>query len=362
MRFRDLIRASVRRRCCLCPVVFLFGMPGTLLDDRFTEPRGETIAALRACPGDVVVLGAGGKMGPSLTAMLARAAKAVADQRRIVAVSRWSDREAKRALEEVGVVTVSCDLLDRSAVAELPDAPNVIFMAGQKFGTQGRPSVTWAMNTLVPTHAAERYPQARIVVFSTGNVYPLVPVTGGGALETDAPGPIGEYAMSCLGRERLFEHFSARNGTGVVLYRLNYAIDVRYGVLLDIAQKVFDGAQVPLAMGYVNVIWQGDANRIAIEALPLAASPPFVVNVTGRETLSVRDLATRFGNRFGKEPRFEGREGPDALLSNTSLMDVTFAAPRRSIDEMIEQIATAVEQKIPTLGKPTHFETRDGGF
>lgn len=337
-------------------------MPGTSLDDRFTEPRGETIAALRACPGDVVVLGAGGKMGPSITAMLARAAKEVADKRRIVAVSRWSDREAKRALDELGVITLNCDLLDRSAVAQLPDAPNVIFMAGQKFGTQNRPSLTWAMNTLVPTHAAERYPNARIVAFSTGNVYPLVPVAGGGARESDAPGPIGEYAASCLGRERLFEHFSARNGTRVVLYRLNYAIDVRYGVLLDLAQKVMEGVSIPLAMGHVNVIWQGDANRIAIEALPLAASPPFVVNVSGRETLSVRDLATRFGKRLGREPRFEGREGSDALLSNSSLMGATFAAPRVSIDEMIEQIATAVEQRTPTLGKPTHFETRDGGF
>jgi nucleoside-diphosphate-sugar epimerase len=337
-------------------------MPGTLLDDRFTEPRDETIAALRACPGDVVVLGAGGKMGPSLTAMLARAAKEMAEKRRIVAVSRWSDREAKRALDELGIITVSCDLLDRSAVAKLPDAPNVIFMAGQKFGTQSRPSLTWAMNTLVPSHAAERYPNARIVAFSTGNVYPLVPVAGGGARESDAPGPIGEYAASCLGRERLFEHFSARNGTRVVLFRLNYAIDVRYGVLLDIAQKVMEGVSISLAMGHVNVIWQGDANRIAIEALPLAASPPFVVNVTGRETLSVRDLAQRFGKRLGREPKFEEREGPDALLSNTSLMSATFAAPRRSVDEMIELVATAVEQKTPTLGKPTHFETRDGGF
>ena len=299
-----------------------------MLDDRFTEPRAETIAALRACPGDVVVLGAGGKMGPSLTAMLARAAKELDDGRRIVAVSRWTDRDAERALKEIGVVTVGCDLLDRAAVAKLPDAPNVIFMAGQKFGTRDQPSRTWAMNTLVPAHAAERYPNARIVAFSTGNVYPLVPVASGGARETDALGPIGEYAASCVGRERIFEHFSERNGTRVAIYRLNYAIDVRYGVLLDLAQKVAAGTPVPLAMGYVNVIWQGDANRIAIEALPLAASPPFVVNVTGRETLSVRDLAQRFGKRFGREPKFEGHEGPDALLSNTSLMNATFAAPR----------------------------------
>ena len=333
-----------------------------MLDDRFTEPRAETIAALRACPGDVIVLGAGGKMGPSLTAMLSRAAAELSDGRQILAVSRWSDRDAERSLRELGVSAVRCDLLDRSAVAGLPDAPNVIFMAGQKFGTRDKPSRTWAMNTLVPALAAERYAGARIVAFSTGNVYPLVPVASGGAKEMDALGPIGEYAASCVGRERLFEHFSERDGTKVFIYRLNYAIDVRYGVLLDLAQKVVTGRPIPLAMGYVNVIWQGDANRVAIEALPLASSPPFVVNVTGREILSVRDLATRFGKRLGRAPVFDGAEGSDALLSNTSLMRERFAAPAVSIDAMIDHVASAVEANAPTLGKPTHFEARDGRF
>jgi nucleoside-diphosphate-sugar epimerase len=333
-----------------------------VLDDRFTEPRAETLAALRASPGDVVVLGAGGKMGPSLSAMLARAAGAIGDGRRIIAVSRWTDRAASRALEDHGITTVGCDLLDRDAVAKLPDAPNVIFMAGQKFGTHDQPSRSWAMNTIVPMHAAERYRTSRIVAFSTGNVYPLVPVSGGGARETDSLGPVGEYAASCVGRERVFEFFSDRFGMRVAIYRLNYAIDVRYGVLLDLAQKVASNTPVPLAMGYVNVIWQGDANRIAIEALQHAASPPFIVNVTGRETLSVRDLAARFGRRFGRQPRFEGAEGTDALLSNTARMQATFTAPQTSIDEMIEHVAAAVERSAPTLGKPTHFETRDGRF
>ena len=333
-----------------------------MLDDRFTEPRAETIAALRACAGDVVVLGAGGKMGPSLTAMLARAAESLGDQRRIVAVSRWSDRETQRALNAFGVTTISCDLLDRSAVDKLPAVPNVVFMAGQKFGSSDQPARTWALNTLVAAHAAERYAGSRIVAFSTGNVYPLVPVGGGGARETDALGPIGEYAASCVGRERMFEHFSNRDGTRVAIFRLNYAIDVRYGVLLDLAQRVAAGTAVSLTMGYVNVIWQGDANRIAIEALPLAAAPPFVVNVTGRETLSVLDLATRLGKRLGREPLFEGREGSDALLSNSSRMHATFAPPIVTLDEMIEHVATAIERKTPTLGKPTHFETRDGRF
>jgi nucleoside-diphosphate-sugar epimerase len=331
-----------------------------MLDPRFTSPRPETIVALAACPGDVVVLGAGGKMGPSLTAMLARATES--DGRRIYAVSRWSDPVAEKSLNAMGITTCSCDLLDRDAVARLPDAPNVIFMAGQKFGTRDQPSKTWAMNTLVPSHAADRYAGARIVAFSTGNVYPLVPVKHGGASEGDALGPVGEYAASCVGRERIFEYYSQRDGTRVTIVRLNYAIDVRYGVLLDLAQKIRSGAEIPLAMGYVNVIWQGDANRIALEALPLASSPPFVVNVTGPQTLSVRELATRIGKRLGREPKFRGSEDPDALLSNTALMQSTFAAPEVSVDDMIEHVAAAIEADQPTLGKPTHFETRDGTF
>ena len=333
-----------------------------MLDDRFTMPRGETIAALRDCPGDVVVLGAGGKMGPTLTAMLVRAARDAGTPRKVFAVSRWSDARAREELGAVGATTGNCDLLDRAAVSLLPGAPNVIFMAGQKFGTQDKPSRTWAMNTIVPMHAAERYASSRIVAFSTGNVYALTPAKSGGSKETDALGPVGEYAASCVGRERVFEHFSEVRGTRVAILRLNYAIDVRYGVLLDIAQRVTSGAPVPLAMGYVNVIWQGDANRIAIESLRRASSPPFVVNLTGPQTLSVRELAERFGKRLGRKPRFEGSEGDDALLSNTAKMQSTFAAPSMSIDEMIEHVAGAVESHAPTLGKPTHFEARDGRF
>src|SRR5690348_4491383 len=233
-----------------------------MIDPRFSEPRDETLDALRQCPGDVVVLGAGGKMGPSLTAMLARAVKDLGDSRRVLAVSRWSDRKAAKALAAMGVEILECDLMSPDDVARLPDAPNVIFMAGQKFGTSDRPAVTWAMNTLVPANAARRYPGARIVAFSTGNVYPLTPIASGGPRETDALAPVGEYAMSCVGRERMFEYFSDRDGTRVAIFRLNYAIDTRYGVLLDLAQRVVAGEAIPLAMGYVNVIWQGDANRI----------------------------------------------------------------------------------------------------
>jgi nucleoside-diphosphate-sugar epimerase len=333
-----------------------------MIDPRFTEPREETLAALRDCPGDVVVLGAGGKMGPSLTAMLARAVDQLDDPRKVVAVSRWSDPAARSALDAMRVTTIECDLLNPDAVALLPDAPNVIFMAGQKFGTGDQPAFTWAMNTLVPAHAARRYPGARIVAFSTGNVYPLTPASSGGARETDAVAPVGEYAMSCVGRERVFEYFGTRDGTRLAVFRLNYAIDTRYGVLLDLAQRVVAGEAIPLAMGYVNVIWQGDANRIAIECLPRASCPPFVLNVTGNETLSVRELAERFGRRLGRTPVFAGTEGSDALLSNATLMHTTFTPPVTTLDEMIEHVAAAVEQNAPTLGRPTHFEQRDGHF
>jgi nucleoside-diphosphate-sugar epimerase len=333
-----------------------------MIDPRFTAPRDETLAALRECPGDVVVLGAGGKMGPSLTAMLARAVDQLGDRRRIIAVSRWSDRAAAKSLAAMGVTTSRCDLLDPASVALLPEAPNVIFMAGQKFGTGDRPSLTWAMNALVPADAARHYAGSRIVAFSTGNVYPLTPATSGGARETDPVSPVGEYAMSCVGRERIFEYFADKDQTPLAIFRLNYAIDTRYGVLLDLAQRVISGEAIPLAMGYVNVIWQGDANRIAIECLARAATPPFVLNVTGMETLSVRELAERFGRRLGREPVFAGTEGEDALLSNAELLHTTFTPPATTIENMIEHVAVAVEQNAPTLGKPTHFEARDGRF
>jgi nucleoside-diphosphate-sugar epimerase len=294
--------------------------------------------------------------------MLARAAAELRDGRRIFAVSRWSDDAARSSLAAAGVEVISCDLLERAAVARLPDAPNVIFMAGQKFGTEDQPSRTWAMNVIVPVHAAERYAGARIVVFSTGNVYPLVPVTSGGSRETDKPEPLGEYASSCLGRERVFEFAAATAGTRLAIYRLNYAIDVRYGVLLDIARRIAARQPLSLEMGYVNIIWQGDANRIAIEALAHTSNPPFVVNVTGAEILSVRDLAARIGSKLGIAPLLEGTERPDALLSDASRMLATFAPPQVSVDQMIDLVAAAVTSGQPTLDKPTGFQTRDGRF
>ena len=331
------------------------------LDDLLSTPRAQTLDALRACPGDVVVLGAGGKMGPTLARMVVRAAREV-DERRVFAVSRFSSKKAEAALRDAGVETIQCDLLDAGAVARLPDAPNVIYMAGQKFGTSDAPSVTWAMNTAVPTHCAERYRDAAVVAFSTGNVYPLVPVSSGGAREDHALGPVGEYAASCVGRERLFEFFARQGRTRVAIVRLNYAIDLRYGVLTDLALKVSRRTPIPLAMGYVNVIWQGDANRLAIECLARASSPPFVVNVTGVETLSVRLLAEGLGSRLGREPVFEGEEGDDALLSDTTRMQELFAPPEMPLERMLDLVASWVADEAPLLDKPTHFETRDGTF
>jgi nucleoside-diphosphate-sugar epimerase len=334
-------------------------MTDSELDVLLSTPRGETRAALAACPGDVIILGAGGKMGPTLARMVRRAAE---DGRRVMAVSRWSSREAERALEEAGVETITADLLDRAAVERLPDAPNVIFMAGQKFGTTGAPALTWGMNVVVPSHCAERYREARIVAFSTGNVYALTPVAQGGSRETDASSPVGEYAASCLGRERVFELAAERHGTRVAIVRLNYAIDLRYGVLADIARKVWQGEPVSVEMGWVNVIWQGDANRIAIECLPQAANPPFVLNVTGEAALRVRHIAEQFGERFGKSVQLNGTERADALLSNTSRMRATCAPPEVTIDEMIDRVADWVRSGGTFLGKPTKFEARDGKF
>jgi len=329
------------------------------LDDLLSAPRAETMAALEACPGDIIILGAGGKMGPTLARMAVRAR---GDSRRVIAVSRWSSAAARHALNAAGVETIRCDLLDPQSVARLPDAANVIFMAGQKFGTAEAPAMTWAMNTIVPAHCAHRYRDSRIVAFTTGNVYSLTPIERGGSREDDTPGPVGEYAASCLGRERVFEFYSMRHRARVATFRLNYAIDLRYGVLVDVALKVYRGEPVSVEMGYVNVIWQGDANRIALECLTLASSPPFVVNVTGVDILSVRALAEWFAERFGKRVRFTGNERADALLSNTSRMRETFAAPEVSLDQMREWVAQWIDEGGPLLGKATRFEARDGRF
>ena len=336
------------------------------LDERLSEPRDATVRALSTCPGDIIVLGAGGKMGPTLARMAARAVSrgAGAHTRRVIAVSRFASGDTERALNDAGIKTIQCDLLDRDAVRRLPDAPNVVFMAGQKFGTTEAPERTWLMNVVVPAICAERYTTSRIVAFSTGNVYPLMPVTSDGARESDVPAPVGEYAASCLGRERIFEGAAAKGAPGarVAIVRLNYAIDLRYGVLADLASRVVAGTPIPLAMGFVNVIWQGDANRAALELLPQASSPALVVNVTGAERLSVRWLATELGARLGRAPVFEGHEAGNALLSDAALMTSLLPRPEISIAQMLDWPAAGTAAGGARLGKPTHFDVRDGQF
>lgn len=332
------------------------------LEERLSRPTPPVIEALRGAPGDVVVLGAGGKMGPSLATMVRRAADDLGDSRQVIAVSRFSSGDVAARLERAGIRIVRAELGDRDAIARLPDAPNAVFMAGQKFGTRDLPSLTWAINTLVPAMVAERYARSRIVAFSTGNVYPLSPATSTGSRETDPLTPIGEYANSCVGRERVLEHLSRTHGTPMAIIRLNYAVDLRYGVLVDIAHRIKNGEPVRVDMGWVNVIWQGDANAQAIRSLGHAASPPFVVNVTGPERLSVRDAATRLGELLGVPPRFEGTEAPDALLSDTTLAQSLFGPPTVSTDTLLEWVASWVGRGGTRLAKPTKFEVRDGRF
>lgn len=332
------------------------------LDERLSRPTPGAIEVLRRLPGDLLVLGAGGKMGPSLCRMARRALDAGGLPGRVLAVSRFGELGRAAALARDGVVVLQADLLDPDALARLPDAPNILFMAGQKFGTRDAPHRTWAMNAIVPARVAERYAGRRTVVFSTGNVYPLTPVASGGAVEAGPTAPVGEYAMSCLARERIFEHAAATAGSPVLLFRLNYAVELRYGVLLDTARRVRNGEPVPLAMGHVNVIWQGDANARALQALALTASPATVLNLTGPELVSIRWLAERFAEHFGRPARFEGAEAPDALLSNAARVTARFGPPAVTLETMIAWTAAWVAQGGRQLGKPTRFEVRDGQF
>ncbi|HET6681668.1 MAG TPA: NAD-dependent epimerase/dehydratase family protein [Gemmatimonadaceae bacterium] len=332
------------------------------LEERLSRPTPAVMAALAASPGSVIVLGAGGKMGPSLTRMAWRAAQALGDGRRVTAVSRWRDATAADALADDGVQVIHADLDDTATLAALPDAPNVIFMAGRKFGTDDAPADTWQANTVLPARIAERFAASRIVAFSSGNVYPVVPRDTAGAREDHPPGPVGEYANSCLARERVLEFASRRRGTPMALVRLNYAVDLRYGVLVDIARTVLAGEPVPGTMGAVNVIWQGTANAWSLCCLAHAATPPFVVNVTGRDVLRVREVAERFAERFGMPARISGTEAPDALLSDSALAHELFGDDDVPAHRLIDWVSTWVERGGARRGGPTHFESRDGRY
>jgi nucleoside-diphosphate-sugar epimerase len=332
------------------------------LEERLSRPSAADVEFMRELEGDLLILGVAGKMGPSLARRARRAADEAGVRKRIVGVARFSNPRVREELEAAGVETICADLLDEEQLQALPELPNVIYMAARKFGTTGNEYLTWALNTYLPGRVAERFRRSRIVAFSSGNVYPLVPIAHGGPTEATPPDPVGEYAQSVLGRERMFEYFSARYGTPVTLLRLNYAIDLRYGVLVDIALKVYQRQPVNLAMGQVNVIWQGDANSVALRAFRLCQSPPAVLNVTGPETVSVRSLAWKFARRFGVEPIFEGTEAPTALLSDASLCHRLFGYPEVTLEQMIEWVAEWIRAGGVLWNKPTHFEVRDGSF
>ena len=329
------------------------------LEEFMTAPTPVLAEDLARLEGDILILGVGGKMGPTLAGLAKRAAPG----RRVVGVARFSNPDLRGKLEDWGVETIPCDLLDREKVAALPRLPNVVFMAGRKFGTSGAESLTWALNTHLPAIVAETFREARIVTFSTACVYPLVNVLHEGASETDPPNPPpGEYANSCVGRERIFEHFSRKYGTPGRLLRLSYAIDMRYGVLHDVARKVLGREVINLSMGHANVIWQGDANAQALRALLHCQVPTAPLNVSGPEVTSIRAVARAFGHQFGREPRLEGSEGAEAWLINTNEAIRLFGHPRVPLGQMIEWVADWVRRDMPSLHLDTHYDVRDGSY
>lgn len=331
------------------------------LEDALTRPNEKDISAASQLSGDVVVLGAGGKIGPSLVVRIKRAIEAAAVPYRVKAVVR-RDRNGDFAAYADRVDVIEADLLDGASYDRLPDAPNVVFMAGRKFGSVGDLPLTWATNVWIAGLAASRYRGSRMVAFSTGNVYPFVPAEAAAPTEATPPAPVGEYAQSALGRERIFEHFAKTTATPVLIFRLNYAVDLRYGVLVDIGQKVLHGQPIDLTMGYFNAIWQGDANSYVLRSFALCDVPARHLNVTGPQTLSVRTVARRFGELFGIAPILTGQEAATALLSDASHCMRELGPVEVTEDELIEMTAHWLSAGMPTLGKPTGFERRDGKF
>ena len=328
------------------------------LDELLCRPSQALIDDLGKIDGDIMILGVAGKMGPTLAGL----AKAAAPDRRIIGVARFSDAATKDRLTARGIETINCDLLDEAAIKALPKIKNIIFMAGRKFGAEGDLSLTWAMNSHVPALVAQAFAGSRIVAFSTGCVYPFVPVDGKGSSEDMAPNPPGEYAQSCVGRERMFEYFSRKHATPGRLFRLNYAIDMRYGVLHDIASKVLSGKPIDVSLGHVNFIWQGDASAQALRCLAHCDMPTSPINVSGHEILAVRDLAARFGQRFGRDPLITGKEEPTAWLTDTSQAVKLFGLPIVDTAQLIAWTADWVTRSMPSLGKPTKYEVRDGRY
>lgn len=332
------------------------------LDELLTRPRAELVKFIRQVRSPLLVLGAGGKMGPTLAVLARRAAAAAGHDLRVLAVSRFSNAAARAWLESRGVATISCDLFRREDLGQLPDASDIIYLVGMKFGTSENPALTWAANTIIPTNVAGRFPKARLSALSTGNIYPLAPVAGGGPTETQPLMPLGEYPNSAVARERIFEFHSQQQGTPMVLVRLNYAVELRYGVLHDIAQKVWAGEPVDLASGYFNCIWQGDANDCIIRSLALAASPPLALNLTAPEILSVRAVASQLGQFMNKAVKFTGTESATALISNPARACQLLGAPPTPMQDALRWTAHWVMRGGTSFHRPTHFEVRDGKY
>lgn len=332
------------------------------LNKLLTTPSEKLVEDMKKIKGDIMVLGAGGKMGPTLCTLAKNACIKAGVEKKIIAVSRFSDPIATKLLQDSGVETIPCDMLAPKALDSLPDCENIIYMAGRKFGTDGSEYLTWAMNAWLSSLVAERFKNSTIVVFSSGNIYPFMPSHSGGCTEAVKPLPTGEYAMSCLARERMFEYGSKTYGTKVFTYRLNYAVDLRYGVLFDIAQSVIKKEPISLLNSCFNCIWQGDANEIAIRGLLHASSPSNIVNVTGPETISTRKTALEFGRLFDAEPIFTGEEENSALLSDASKACELFGYPTVAVKTLIEWQAQWIKDGGRSLGKPTHFEEKKGNF
>jgi uncharacterized protein YbjT (DUF2867 family) len=333
------------------------------LDERLSAPTQGVIDTFSRLEGDLLVLGVAGKMGPTLAWMARRAFDATGRRdRRVYGVARFSEPAREAWLRDRGIETIRCDLLEPEALEQLPEARNVVSMFTMKFGATGQEARTWALNAFLPGLVALRFRRSRIVAFSTGNVYGLTPVECGGSKETDPVQPVGEYGMSCLGRERILEHLGGALGIPLAFIRLNYAVEMRYGVLVDLARRVRAGEPIDLAMGYFNVIWQADANAIALRALEHASVPPLVLNVTGPEILSVRAVAERFAERFGVPVAFQGTEAPDALLNDAQVSRRLFGPPRVNASRLIDLTAGWLLSGGATLDRPTHFEARDGRF
>ncbi len=332
------------------------------LEELLSRPTAETVKMFKRLDGDIIFLGIAGKIGPSLANMAKRACEEAGVKKRIIGVSRFRSSQEKEHIEKLGIETIPGDLLDKDFLKTLPKVKNVFFLAGMKFGSEENLSLTWAMNSYLPALIVEHFKTSRIVAYSTGCVYPLVSVESGGSKETDMPAPVGEYAQSCLGRERMFEYGSKKNNTPVALIRLNYAVEPRYGVLVDIAIKVKNREPVDLAMGYFNVVWQGYANDVVLRSLDYTTYPANVLNISGPELLSVRHVALEFGKLFGVKPKMVGTEANTALLSDSSRAFELFGRPRVSIATLIKWVACWMEEDRKTLDKPTHFEVRDGKY